>query len=316
MPDPTTANTSLTVPLRGADVGTWDVPMNGNFTLIDSMFGGVAALALTNLPVTLSSTQAQISIIRLTGTLTGNVAITLPGIYKFWTIDNQLTNSPSSFYATLVSTSGASVIGLPPGPQDVFYDGTTVNYRNLGKLGEYWDYAANAVPNWVLNSTKPPYLYCSGSAFSSATYPQLANLLGTTTLPDFRGRASLFYNDGTGRLTSAGAGIDGNTLFATGGSDGTTLVAAQIPTITSSGTITVNTGTNNIPGEAGFAITNAQVQISGASGSYVPQVGSGVWTGVTSFSGNNTMTYTNGAQTNVKLPAPGAVGGIRMIRAM
>ena len=202
MADPTTANTSMSVPIRGSDVGTWDVPVNGNFNILDSMFGGVATVALTNSPVTLTSSQAQSSIIRFTGTLSANVAVTLPGIYKFWTIDNQIVNSPSSFCVTLVSTSAGSVIGCPPGTQDVFYDGTSVNYKNLGQMGEYWDYAGTTVPTWVTNSTKPPYLNCNATTFSSATYPILANFLGTTTLPDSRGRARYAADAGTARITA------------------------------------------------------------------------------------------------------------------
>src|SRR6266446_3375110 len=210
MVDPTTVNTSLAVPIRGTDVGTWDLPVNGNFNSIDSMMGSVTSVALTSASVTLATSQALVNVIRLTGTLLANVSITLPGIYKSWTVDNQIVNSPSSFAVTLISTSGASIIGLPPGPQDVFYDGTNVNYRNLGRIGEYWDYAGTTVPTWVTASTKPPYLNCDGTAFSSATYPVLANLLGTTTRPDSRGRFRASLNQGTGRLTSGGAGIDGN----------------------------------------------------------------------------------------------------------
>lgn len=228
MADPLTTNIQLAVPIRGTDVGAWDVPVNGDMTLLDSCLGGVQSFALTNAPVSIASSQAQNSIIRLTGTLTANVALTLPSIYKFWTIDNQLVNAPSSFAATLISTGGASIIGLPPGQQDVFYDGTTVNYRNLGRVGEYWDYADIAVPTWVTACTKPPYLNCNGTVFSSATYPVLANMLGTTTLPDARGRYRATLNQTTGRLTTGG-GVDGNTAYAAGGNQLLTLGTSQIP---------------------------------------------------------------------------------------
>src|SRR5258706_1791798 len=101
MVDPTTVNTSLAIPIRGTDVGTWDLPVNGNFNSIDSMMGSVTTVALTSTPVTLTTSQALVNVIRLTGTLTSNLAVNLPGIYKSWIIDNQLTNSPSSFSAFL-----------------------------------------------------------------------------------------------------------------------------------------------------------------------------------------------------------------------
>ena len=133
MVDPLTTNMQLAVPTRGSDVGTWDVPVNGDFTILDGAFGGVTTLALTNTPVTLTIPQAQNNIIRLTGTLsTSGVTITMTNVYKFWTLDNQLTNSPSSFAVTLVSTSGTSIIGCPPGTTDVFYDSATLNYKEYG----------------------------------------------------------------------------------------------------------------------------------------------------------------------------------------
>src|SRR3974390_217332 len=128
MADPTPANTSMFVPIRGTDQGTWDVPFNSNFKTIDSMLGGITTFTPTNVNIIMTSAQAQCSIIRLTGTLTGNVNITMANINKFWTIDNQLTNSPAGFACFFVSTSAIQAIGAPPGCQDIYYDGTTVRY--------------------------------------------------------------------------------------------------------------------------------------------------------------------------------------------
>lgn len=305
MADPLTPNTGLAVPIRGTDTGTWDIPVNGDFTLLDSMLGGVTTLALSSTPVTLATSQAQNAIIRLTGTLLSNVAITLPSIYKFWTIDNQLLNSPSSFAATLVSTSGTSIIGLPPSIQDVFYDSISIRYRNLGQVGEYWDYAAATVPTWVTASTIPPYLNCNAATFSSATYPILTNLLGTTTLPDSRGRSRYALNQTTGRITSAGAGIDGNTIQAAGGINGVTLAAGNIPTITSN--VTTTSG-NTVPQNmAGTVTVFNQGSVLGA---YFP-----VSANITPLAATGSATSNNTGPVLFGNAAPGYVGGITMIRA-
>src|SRR3974390_467227 len=185
MADPTTQNTSMFVPIRGTDQGTWDVPVNANFNAIDSMLGGITTFTPTNVNIIMTSAQAQCSIIRLTGTLTGNVAITMANINKFWTIENLLTNASSGFIVTFVSTGGSQQIGAPPGSQDFYYDGTNVRYRTLPHhVGGYWDYAGNSVPNWVTSCTVPPYLNCDGTTFSSATYPVLAGSSGGNPLPD------------------------------------------------------------------------------------------------------------------------------------
>lgn len=316
MVDPTTTNTSMSVPIRGSDVGTWDTPVNGNFNSLDAMMGGVTTVALTSAAVTLTTSQALVNVIRFTGTLNSSVAVTLPGIYKSWTIDNQITNSPSSFCVTLVSTSGASIIGCPSGQQDVFYDGITVKYRNLGKLGEYWDYAAATVPSWVTGSTNKPYLNCDGSVISSATYAQLVNLLGTTTLPDARGRSRYAYGAATGRLTSSGAGIDGATVYAAGGSNGVTLGASQIPTITSSGTVTVNPVGSSLAKVPYLTAASSGTwsTLTAGAGSFNYLVYTGVLAQTSTFSGSNSMTYTNSSQAVVGNAAPGYVGGITMIR--
>src|SRR5882724_4764779 len=120
MVDPTTTNLVMAQPLRGSDLGTWDTPVNSNTGIIDQAFGSVTTVAISSAAVTLTSSQAQNAVIRFTGTLTTNVLVNLPSIYKFWTIDNQITNSPSSFWVSLVSTSATSVIGCPPGIQEVF----------------------------------------------------------------------------------------------------------------------------------------------------------------------------------------------------
>jgi len=320
MPDPTTPNLVLAQPIRGTDTGVWDIPVNGNTGIIDQAFGSVTTLALSSTPVTLTASQAQNSVIRLTGTLLGIVQIFLPSIYKFWTVDNQLLNSPSSFCAVLISTGASGQgIGLPPGTQDVFYDGTTVNFRNLGNIGQYWDYAGTQVPSWIGACTKAPYLNCTGATFSSATYPILANLLGGNTLPDTRGKSRFALNQGTSNLTTAGAGIDGNTLFASGGSNGINLGSSQIPSLTATGTVTVfPNGSSSIfapvSNSGNTFNSNFNIGNPGGSGNILAAINN-VWGQSFFASGVNSLTYTNGSQAIVASPIPGYAGGITMIRA-
>jgi hypothetical protein len=76
---PTTANKGYSVPTTGTESGTWGTDLNTNtFAVIDTNLGGVTSIALSNAPVTLSAAQAQNLILRLTGTLTGAVAVTTP----------------------------------------------------------------------------------------------------------------------------------------------------------------------------------------------------------------------------------------------
>lgn len=307
MVDPTTPNLVLAQPIRGSDTGVWDIPVNGNTGIIDQAFGSVTTLALSSTPVTLTTSQAQNSVIRLTGTLLASVPIFLPSIYKFWTIDNQLTNSPSSFYAVLSSTSTLSGAGCPPGIQDFFYDGTTVSFKNLGRIGEYWDYAGTQVPSWVNATTKPPYLNCDGTTFSSATYPILANLLGGNTLPDARGNARYSLNQGTGRLTAAVGGIDGNTILANKTTQSVTLGTSNLPAYTPSGTNAATTVT--IQAAQGFTTSGAfQALVPPGLGNIGP---SSYTAPAQPFTGNPQ----GGTSTPFGSIGTAYIGGITMIRA-
>src|SRR5882757_1369630 len=208
-----TPNIQLEEPARGDQVGVWDTPVNGNMTEIDLVVSAINTISLNNSPVVLAAAQFQSKGITFNSTLTGSCAITFPTSFKkSYEIFNTCTGS-SAFVITLGTTAaGGQQIACPPGEiVDVVNDGTNIKFKNLGRVGSYWDYAGSSVPAWVSGCTVPPYLDCNASTFSAATYPSLAVILGSTTLPDFRGRAPLYLNEGTGRLTTAGAGIDGNT---------------------------------------------------------------------------------------------------------
>jgi len=65
------------LPQVTGDSGTWGGYQNTlTFPIFDANLGGFATQSLTNVNVTLSAAQDQCAILRLTGTLTGNVVIT------------------------------------------------------------------------------------------------------------------------------------------------------------------------------------------------------------------------------------------------
>jgi hypothetical protein len=224
-----TPNIQLEEPARGDDVGTWDTPVNNNTTLVDLVAGGIATISLNNSNVVLTAAQFQCSNITFNSTLTGSVSITFPTSFrKGYTIRHACTGS-SAFTITLQTTgAGALVICAPPGEAaDIYNDGGNMFYRNLGRVGSYMDWAGSSVPNWVSGCSIPPYLNCDGTTFSGVTYPQLAVVLGGTTLPDRRGTVGATLNQGTGRYSAGG--LNGNTNLAVGGADTQTLTVGQIP---------------------------------------------------------------------------------------
>lgn len=251
MADPTTSNRSLNIPTTGSDVGTWGTSLNNNFTYIDQLFGGVVTKSLTGVSgnLTLSASDVQYGVIRLTGTLGANVTVVLPTASNIYTIEAIPSSITGAFTITAAMASGA-VVGLPPGiPTQIFTDGANTKFYNPPLPGTYWDYAGSSTPAWITACTNAPWLACDGSAVSRSTYSYLFNAIGTTfgtgdgsttfNLPDTRNRARVSVMSSGARLTSAVSGIDG-TVVGSGGStvESTTLNTSQIPAHTHPATVT------------------------------------------------------------------------------
>lgn len=315
-----TPNLDLELVARNADVGTWDTPTNSNWSVVDLAIGGIATISLNNSPVVLSAAQFQSRQITFSSTLTGSVIITFPTSFtKDYDIYNSCTGS-SAFTITLETTaSGGQVICCPPGEIiECVNDGTNLKYKNFGgRIGSYMDFGGSSTPNWNDGCTVPPYLNCIGGSISSAIYPVLFGLFGATA-PDARGEARFTLNQGVSRLTSAGAGIDGNTVKAQGGFNGVTLGANQVPSIAVSGTVTVypNGDSNGRVAYEDNGVFNGGLNLSaGSGGNFAAATNSGGWTAASAFSATNTLNYTNASQAITPATVPGYVGGITLIRA-
>jgi hypothetical protein len=241
MPDPVTTNVLLVIQSHGSNVDSWDGPLNGDFSGLDGFLAGVQPISAAGAsPITLTAptgtptpaggpTQAQNAVLRFTGILTGNVQITLP-LPGYMIIENLTTGS---FVLSFRAVSSGEVIGIEQGStQHIYNDGTNVRFVNLPPVGTYLDICDATVPAWITACTKPPYLNCDGTTFSAATYPYLNGKLGGSTLPDMRGGFRGTLNQGTGRLTTASGGLDGNTRFARGGAQNYTLSQSNLPNIT------------------------------------------------------------------------------------
>jgi hypothetical protein len=293
-------NINLEEPARGDQVGTWDTPVNANMTLIDLVVGGRTTVSLNNSPVVLSAAQFQCKTITFNSTLTGSVAITFPSTFtKSYEIYHTCTGS-SAFVITLQTTvAGGQVVCCPPGEiMEVLNDGTNIRFKNFERVGGYWDYAGSSVPAWVSGCTVPPYLNCDGSTFSATTYPQLAVILGSTTLPDSKGRARYALDQSAARLSSAVAGFSPNTVGAGGGSQN-----YQQHTHTISITDPGHTHVHNA--QTGTITAGSGVQ--GGSNNAPATINSAV-TGITATASNS------GTGTTGNIP-PAYIGGLTLIRA-
>lgn len=306
---PNTVNTGLIVPNTGDLVDTWgSAALNPDFVAIDGMLAGVATIGVTNAPVTLTApagaitpspgpVQSQNKVLRFTGTLTGDVRVTLP-LPGSYIIENLTFGA---FVLSFQGVTATEVIATEQGSRvEVYNDGANVRFVNLGRVGalEFWG-GEQAIPAWVTACTVKPYLLADGVVFNWSDYPYLGRKYlakfggnGTTTsaTPDLRGRVPLAY-DGTGtRITVAGSGIDGQVVGAAGGQQsylfaqnqlpnailplggiapGTPIALDTIPGIDllyNNGSIGVQAGGNFIIAPATIAITQLKVTLPAPSG--------------------------------------------------
>lgn len=297
-----TPNINLEEPARGDYVGIWDTPVNANMTLIDLVLGGKTTVVLNNSPIVLSAAQFQCKQITFSSTLTGSVAITFPTSFtKDYDIYHTCTGS-SAFVITLQTTAaGGQVICASPGEViSVVNDGTNIRFKNLDRVGTYWDFGGSSVPAWVSGCTVPPYLNCDATAFSSTTYPQLATLLGGTTLPDSKGRVRVALDQSVGRLSSAVTGFSPNTVGAGGGSQNyqqhTHTVAINDPGHTHGHNANSNNNGTSTGGGGFAAVAPAGATINSA------------FTGITATASNSGT----GTAGNIQ---PSYIGGLTLIRA-
>lgn len=251
---PNTVNAGFNIPNTGDFVGAWGTTViNNNMIVIDGVIGGAQMISLTNANVSLTiatgsigtgsltpgagPTQSANKKITFAGTLSGNCTITFPRPGD-WIVNNACTLGGFSVLARASGTG--NIIGLPPGESvHVFCDGTNMEFCDLGRVGEFMDLAVATTPAWMSSCSILPYLPCVGTAtYSASVYLALAAMLGSTHggngittfgVPDLRGRYRIPLDGGAGRVTSAGSGIDGATLGASGGAQNQTISTAQMP---------------------------------------------------------------------------------------
>lgn len=248
MSDPTTALKGLVVQTTGTNAGTWGSVLNTNcISPLDTMLAGVVSFSLASSNVLLSAGNVQNCTFALTGALSDNIAIT-PDVSVlfngFFFIDNRTTGA---FYVSVSNGVGNAML-VPQGTMRLVFSDATYGVRAVGlpPPGIFADYGGASVPSSLLatSSLVGEYLLCSGGTFSRTGVT--ANLFaaisttwgsgdGTTTagLPDLRGRAR-FGKDNMGgvaanRLTTAGSGIDGTTVGASGGAQSLTVAQANLP---------------------------------------------------------------------------------------
>jgi hypothetical protein len=117
------ANKNLELPGNGDYVNTWNIPVNGDMSIIDAAFGGTTSLNATSGSVTLTSTQYQKLILSVTGSISADVTYTIPsGVGGQWVVKNLTTGGYSVIIAS--GGGGSSAIVVNGNVSTVVSDGT------------------------------------------------------------------------------------------------------------------------------------------------------------------------------------------------
>lgn len=123
-----------------------------------------------------------------------------------------------------------------------YFDGDGAFYLHNFLANPYNVPIGAGMDYWGVTTPNSSFAFPTGQAISRTVYATLFGLVGTTygagdgsmtfNLPNKAGRVSAMKEAFGSLLTTAGGGVDGGTLGATGGAQNVTLSANQIPTIT------------------------------------------------------------------------------------
>ena len=130
MANSTSANLKLTVQTTGENSGTWGQITNTNLLILEQAIGGYDAVGITS-GATLTFSNGALSngknqVLKLTGTITGNVNVTIPdSIEKTYVVDNATTGAHTVTFKTSSGT-GVTWGSTDKSTKIVYSDGTNV----------------------------------------------------------------------------------------------------------------------------------------------------------------------------------------------
>ena len=130
MANSTSASLKLTVQATGENSGTWGAITNTNLLILEQAIGGYDAFNVTNASRALTFSNGVVSngkneVIKLTGTLAGNLNVTIPdSVEKTYIIENACVHAGNTL--TFKTTSGTGVLLCEGHSYTLWSDGTNV----------------------------------------------------------------------------------------------------------------------------------------------------------------------------------------------
>ena len=185
----------LELMVTGENSGTWGDKTNTNLNLIQQAIAGYEAIDVSS-GATLAMTNATLSnarnaVLKLTGTITGNVDVTCPdSIEKTYVVQNGTSGAHTVTFKT-VSGTGATFSTTDKGIKVLFSDGTNVV-----------DVLANASQINLVNQNEVRFEDASGGEYVGLKAPTTVSSSVTFALPGADGSSGNgITTDGSGNLS-------------------------------------------------------------------------------------------------------------------
>ena len=329
MANSTSANLKLTVQATGENSGTWGQITNTNLLVLEQAIGGYSAItvnATTGATLTFSNgapSNGKDAVIKLTGTITGNIDVIIPdSVEKTYIIEN---GTSGAFTVTVKTTSGTGVTwaATDKGTKMIYSDGTNVvdtAFTDLSsditpQLSGALDTNGNDIiiddAGAIEDDSNNPYLrfqktasavnYFDVTNQATGSSPSIAAVGGDTNLdflltPKGIGRVTL---DGNGKIQGLAEKVEVNGTFTSNINIDTNTQAVRLDTADADANFTVNLrgdGSNSLDAsmDTGESITVAYISKQGGTAYYNTTVQvdgttvTPVWQGGSAPSGGNT----------------------------
>ena len=152
MANSTSANLKLTVQATGENSGTWGQFTNTNLLILEQAIGGYDAVGVTS-GATLTFSNGVLSngknqILKLTGTISGNVNVVIPdSIEKTYMVENATSGAHTVTFKT-TSGSGATWSTTDKGYKILYSDGTNI----VDITADLGDITAGAITSGAITS--------------------------------------------------------------------------------------------------------------------------------------------------------------------
>lgn len=212
-----TTNKNLSTPANNSYVGTWDVPVNANFTAIDTAFGGSTSINVTSVSGTtvLSSTQYTPPLLLFSGTLSSNLTYQVPsGVGGIWSVYN---NTTGSYTLTITSGgSGTSVVTTQGARQTIGSDGTNIfltttpsSFTNVSQTftaTQTFNGSTSAFGAVLLNAAETGYIVAGSPSAAQVYYINNGSIQYYTTSAANNWTISFYFSSATTTNTAMAVG--------------------------------------------------------------------------------------------------------------